>query len=72
MEYSEKFQALGMLLILFGVSFSLMRSIQDRSPRVVAVLDWLGRYIAAESIPLLSPTLIIAGVLTISIAIALG
>ncbi len=69
MESSDQFQALGMLLILIGVSFSLLRSMRDRSPKSVGVLDWLERYISAEYIPLLSPSLIIAGVLTICIAI---
>ena len=72
MESSDQFQALGMLLILIGVSFSLLRSIRDRSPRAVGVLDWLARYISAEYIPLLSRSLIIAGVLTICIAVGVG
>jgi hypothetical protein len=72
MESSDQFQALGMLLILIGVSFSLLRSMRDRSPEAVGVLDWLGRYLSAEYIPLLSPSLIIAGVLTICIAVGLG
>jgi hypothetical protein len=68
MESSDRFQALGLLLILIGVSFSLLRSMRDRSPRAVDVLDWLERYIFPEYIPLLSPSMIIAGVLTICIA----
>ena len=72
MESSDQFQALGMLLILIGVSFSLLRSMRDRSPKAVGVLDWLGRYVSAEYIPLLSPSLIVAGVLTICIAVGLG
>ena len=59
MESSDQFQALGMLLILIGVSFSLLRSMRERSPRAVRLLDWLKRYIAPEYIPLLSPGLII-------------
>jgi hypothetical protein len=71
MQSSDKLQAFGMLLILVGVTFSLLRSMRDRSQREMGVLDWLERYVSAEYIPLLSPSLIIAGVLTISIALTL-
>jgi hypothetical protein len=71
MESSDKLQAFGMLLILIGVTFSLLRSTRDRSQTEMGVLAWLERYVSAEYIPLLSPSLIIAGVLTISIAISL-
>jgi hypothetical protein len=70
-QSSDKLQAFGMLLILMGVTFSLLRSMRDRSQRETGVLAWLERHVSAEYIPLLSPSLIVAGVLTISIAIGL-
>ena len=71
MQSSDKLQAFGMLLILVGVTFSLLRSMRDRSQREMGVPAWLERYVSAEYVPLLSPSLIIAGVLTISIALTL-